>query len=91
MKTTLFIILFFGSVGAIGATTPFQKFSSQSVEVIFSKEYEQQYLRIVEKADECYRNHEYEKALEYYKRAQILRKNDKHVIKRIRKLERKLS
>lgn len=85
MKIILIIIVTFGSVSKIEA-----KPSIQSIELITHLEIEKQYNKIVKKADEYYDKREYEKALELYKRAQLLKKNDKHVIKRIRKIERKL-
>ena len=63
----------------------------QLAELTIHIEFEKVYTKIVIKADEFYRKREYEKALELYKRAQSFKKNDKHVIKRIRKIERKLS
>ncbi|ASS48762.1 MAG: hypothetical protein A3E30_02745 [Fluviicola sp. RIFCSPHIGHO2_12_FULL_43_24] len=90
MKAIILLLFFSGCVSTIDAKIPDRKLDFQLIASTY-EEYEQQYLKIVEKADEYYRGREYEKALEFYKRALILRKNDKHVIKRIRKIERKLS
>ena len=55
-----------------------------------SIEKNREYVKIVKKADECFDNQQYEKALELYKRAHLFRKKDTYVIKRIRETKQKI-
>lgn len=86
MKTALFI-LFFCSV----TTTDAKPIDPQmGLTIRPGNDEELQYNKIVKKADECFDNQQYEKALELYKRAHSLRKKDTYVIKRIRETKQKI-
>ena len=86
MKIALFI-LFFCSITTADAK-PIDP--QMGLTIRPTNDEELQYTKIVKKADECFDNQQYEKALELYKRAHLFRKKDKYVIKRIRETKQKI-